>query len=82
MEYKGIVRNLDALGRFVIPKELRDQLGIAEGTDLEMFVVKNEIRIRVYYSKCEFCNDPTESMVMGHRICPTCVVKISGHQKL
>ena len=38
MRATGIVRRLDDLGRIVIPKELRRNMGVREGTPLEMFV--------------------------------------------
>ncbi|MCK4257610.1 MAG: AbrB/MazE/SpoVT family DNA-binding domain-containing protein [Halanaerobiales bacterium] len=38
MKATGIVRKIDNLGRVVIPKELRKNLNIAEGTNLEIFV--------------------------------------------
>jgi AbrB family looped-hinge helix DNA binding protein len=33
----GIIRRIDDLGRVVIPKEIRKNLGIAEGDELEIF---------------------------------------------
>ena len=38
MKATGIVRNLDELGRIVIPKEIRRSLGLKEGDGLEMFI--------------------------------------------
>ena len=38
MNATGIVRNLDELGRIVIPKEIRRSLGLKEGDGLEMFI--------------------------------------------
>lgn len=38
MKATGIVRKIDNLGRVVIPKELRRNLNIDEGTNLEIFV--------------------------------------------
>ena len=37
MEATGIVRRVDDLGRIVIPKEIRRNLGIHEGDPLEIF---------------------------------------------
>ena len=36
----GIVRRIDDLGRIVIPKEIRKNLGITEGMSLEIFTDK------------------------------------------
>lgn len=38
MKATGIVRRIDDLGRVVIPKEIRKNLGIKEGDPLEIFV--------------------------------------------
>lgn len=40
MRATGIVRRIDDLGRIVIPREIRKNLGIAEGDPLELFVDK------------------------------------------
>ena len=41
MEFVGIERNIDDLGRIVIPKELRKQVNIVEGDTLEIFATKD-----------------------------------------
>ena len=38
MRATGIVRRIDDLGRVVIPREIRKNLGIKEGDPLEIFV--------------------------------------------
>lgn len=38
MKATGIIRRMDDLGRVVIPKEIRRNLGIREGDPLEIFV--------------------------------------------
>lgn len=43
MRESGMVRNLDNVGRLVIPKEIRKILGIKEGDPLEILKVNNEI---------------------------------------
>lgn len=34
----GIIRRIDGLGRIIIPKEIRENLGIEEGTPMEIMV--------------------------------------------
>ena len=48
MEATGIVRRVDDLGRVVIPKEIRRNLGIREGDPLEIFVENSCICLRKY----------------------------------
>ena len=42
----GITRNIDALGRVVLPKEIRIALGYEVGTPLEMISDKGGVYIR------------------------------------
>lgn len=45
MIIQGIIRKLDDLGRIVLPREYRQQLGIKEGQDLEIVIVNDFIVI-------------------------------------
>ena len=47
-EKTGIVRRIDALGRLVIPKEMRKVLKWNDNDPLEMYTLKNEIVIKKY----------------------------------
>ena len=48
MQSSGITRRIDELGRIVIPKEIRYNLGIRDGEPLEIFVNDNSIVIKKY----------------------------------
>ena len=48
MEKYGIVRRIDDLGRIVIPKEIRRDMGIADGDPLEMVKTDEGILVRPY----------------------------------
>ncbi|MCP1124154.1 AbrB/MazE/SpoVT family DNA-binding domain-containing protein [Bacillus sp. 3103sda1] len=48
MKSTGITRKVDELGRVVIPKELRDTLGIKEKSPLEIFVDGEKIVLQKY----------------------------------
>ena len=48
MKATGIIRRIDDLGRIVIPKEIRKNLRIKEGENLEIFVQNEEIILRKY----------------------------------
>lgn len=43
MKATGIVRRIDDLGRVVVPKEIRRNLGIEEGDPLEIFTTDGGI---------------------------------------
>lgn len=44
----GIIRRLDDLGRVVIPKEIRNKLGIREGAPLEISIKKDGVLFTPY----------------------------------
>ena len=46
MKASGIIRNVDPLGRVVIPKEIRKVMGINEGDPIEIVKVNNDIVMR------------------------------------
>lgn len=50
MKATGVVRRIDDLGRIVIPKEIRKNLRIHEGENLEIFVDKDENIVLKKYS--------------------------------
>ncbi len=48
MKATGIIRRIDDLGRVVIPKEIRKNLRIKEGDNLEIFVRDEEVILKKY----------------------------------
>lgn len=57
MKKSGIVRNLDPLGRIVIPKEMRKVMGIKVGDPMEIARVDNGIVVKKYNEGCIFCGN-------------------------
>ena len=57
MKATGIVRPVDALGRVVIPVELRRNLGIKTEDSLEFFVDGQYIMLKKYEPSCVFCGE-------------------------
>ena len=49
MKSIGIVRRMDDLGRIVIPKELRRNMGLKEGDPLEIYADKECICLKRYH---------------------------------
>ena len=54
MKSTGIVRNIDELGRVVVPKELRRKLGIANTDPVEIYVEEDKIILKKYIPVCHF----------------------------
>lgn len=48
MTKSGITRRIDELGRIVIPKEIRSNLGIRDGELLEIYIENNNIVIKKF----------------------------------
>lgn len=48
MTKSGITRRIDELGRIVVPKEIRYNLGIRDGEPLEIYTENNSIVIKKY----------------------------------
>ena len=74
MKSTGIVRNIDELGRIVVPKEIRERLGIASGDPVEIFIDEDKIIMKKYFPVCHFCGSETMLRVFrGKNICEECV---------
>ena len=73
MKATGIVRPVDALGRVVIPIELRRSLGIERDDSLEVFVDGPYIMLKKYQPACIFCGEMDGILqVHGKNICEKC----------
>ncbi|WP_160045556.1 AbrB/MazE/SpoVT family DNA-binding domain-containing protein [Paenibacillus sp. USDA918EY] len=81
MKATGIVRRIDDLGRVVIPKELRNTLGIKEGDPLEFFMDGDRVVLKKYEPGCYLCgNVESELQVLYDRpICLNCITVIGQH---
>lgn len=77
MKATGIVRTIDSVGRFVIPKELRRTMNISEDDALEVFVDDNNILLRKYNPSCIFCKNLDDVIEFEkQKICKSCIAKI------
>ena len=62
MKDSGIMRRVDSLGRFVLPKELRRQLQIDCNDYLQIYTEGTKIIIQKAQSSCALCNK-TEDLI-------------------
>lgn len=74
---KGVVRCIDPLGRLVIPKEVRKELGLLQGEPVEMITEKDCVIIKKYSAACILCGKPIKSekdilIVHDKKICIDC----------
>lgn len=78
MRTTGIVRRIDALGRIVIPKELRDVMGFDEAP-IEIFADEDSIILKKYQQRCLFCG--SDEAVFEYReklICKECLQELQN----
>ncbi len=77
MKATGIVRPVDALGRVVIPIELRRNLGIKPDDALEVFVDDKYIMLKKYEPACIFCGSNHDiKQIHGRSICANCIAEM------
>ena len=70
---EGIIRHLDDLGRIVIPKEIRKNLGLNEGNRLEIMQENKTIILKIPENKICKCGRTLEE---NSNFCPNCGKKI------
>ena len=75
-----IIRKQDQLGRVVIPKEWRDELGITNNTLIAIRKKGNKIELSKYEENCCVCGELYESgmEVNDNKICWECYKKIKS----
>jgi len=73
----GVVRQLDPLGRVVLPIELRRTLGLGEKDAVEIFVNGDQIVLRKYAPGCVLCGSLDQlQTIEGKQVCMECRIKI------
>ena len=78
MKITGIVRNIDELGRIVVPKELRRMLEINNNDPVEIFVEGDKIILRKYAPDCIFCGNQDDLVVFkDKKICKSCLEEMN-----
>lgn len=66
----GITRQIDQLGRIVIPKEIRDNLHLLEGDPIRISVERDKILLYSIKNHCVFCNG--EERINHFNATPVC----------
>ena len=76
---KGMKRKIDKLGRVVIPKSLRNAVGIDLNDEISMTLSGDRIVISKASGICALCNkDKTFLQINNKQICETCYEKIKS----
>ena len=78
MNSTGIIRTLDNMGRVVIPREIRKQLDMTDGTDsFEIFMDGDNIVLKKHKPFCVFCKSQEECIEFENQtVCKSCIEKL------
>ena len=76
---KYYCRKIDELGRVVIPKELRDHLGLRVGESVELWEEDGKLLLTPEAQHCRLCGGKEDLMMVdGEPICHHCVEKVKA----
>lgn len=67
-----MLRRFDQLGRVVIPKEWRDELGFEIGSVADISKVGNTIVIKKYEESCIMCGKEANLTIKNQKFCREC----------
>lgn len=78
--FTGFIREIDSVGRIVVPMQLRKELGIVErGSKVEMFSDGKQIILKKAVDDCIFCKAEEELVEFeGKYICKACFEKLKN----
>ena len=79
MKTTGMIRQLDSLGRIVLPIELRRTLGINTKDMLEINVEGNSVILRKYEENCHFCGGSSGLITYKDKlVCRRCLKELKA----
>ena len=73
---KSVTKQVDSIGRVAIPNDLRSQVGIEIGTEVEISVDGDRIWLKASVPRCIFCKDEVgqkDVQLRGKFVCGECV---------
>ena len=79
MKSVGVVRKIDALGRVVLPIEIRRNLNLANEDCVEIFVNGDTVVLQRWNPTCVFCGSMENTKVYKEKvICENCLKEINA----
>ncbi len=78
--FSGFIREIDSVGRIVLPMQLRKELGLtAPGSKVEMFSDGKQIICKKAVADCVFCKAENDLVEFeGKHICKACLDKLKA----
>ena len=81
MKSTGVVRQLDSLGRIVLPIVLRRTMDINFKDMIEIFVEDDRIVLKKYHPACIFCGDARNVVTFKDKlVCQNCMDELSAKE--
>ncbi len=78
MKSTGVIRQLDSLGRIVLPIELRRTLNIQVKDEMEIYVESDKIILRKHTASCVFCGSTEGTREFkGMLVCDRCLKELT-----
>lgn len=82
MKSIGVVRQVDQLGRIVVPKDARDERNMRPGDPVEMWQEGEMIIFERYYDHCTFCGSKLDVSTFKEKaICAACKEELCALSK-
>lgn len=79
MKATGIVRQIDEVGRIVLPVELRNTLGIDKRDSVEIFTEEDRIILKKYQPTCIFCGKTDNIKEFKNKLlCEECISELTA----
>jgi len=79
MKFTGISRPIDELGRIVIPKEIRNALGICPKDEIEIYIEDGNMIMRKAVPCCAICGSEEGLLPLGEKyICAECAETVKN----
>lgn len=80
MKAIGCVRQIDKLGRLVLPADLRKALNLVDGEDfVEFFLEGDQIVIKKYRPSCIFCKSAENTVTYKNQpVCRSCLNELKN----
>lgn len=81
MTGKCWTRKVDELGRIVLPRELREEIGLQDREPLEIHLEHGQVTLHKKSERCVICGSDQElSPIKEKMICKSCIQELSGEK--
>ena len=82
MKSTGIVRNVDDLGRIVLPIEIRRTFELSAKDQVEIYTDNDMIILKKFQRNCVFCKSPEDIVeYKGKAVCSECMAELKGNKE-